>query len=116
MLDIKSQSQIADATADLMRAYALATATVAGRSMLKGMSLWTQMLRSSALAPNPAFAVACAVRSHPTWTVEEGTMAGPCEAQPGAEDFNQPAPDSAFSSYRSSGGHAVAQVIVPAET
>ena len=43
MLDIKSQSQLADATAEMMRACAFATARAASTSMLQGMSFWSRI-------------------------------------------------------------------------
>ena len=91
MLDIKSQSQLADATAEMMRACAFATARAASTSMLQGMSFWSRMLNSPAASSEPAPAQA-----------EETTPQAPAEPQA----------DTAFASYRSSGGHAVAQVIV----
>ena len=92
MLDIKSQSQLAEATAEMMRACAFATARAASTSMFQGMSFWSRMmLHSPAAIPGPADA-----------HVEE----------PPTQASAEPPADSAFASYRSSGGHAVAQVIV----
>jgi mevalonate pyrophosphate decarboxylase len=93
MLDIKRQSQIADAAADAMRASALAAGRTVSRWMCRGMSLWARMLSGS--APASAAGDAPHARSE--------------NAPP-----REPA-EPAFSSYRSSGGHAVAQVIVPDE-
>ena len=91
MLDIKSQSQLAEATAEMMRACAFATARAASTSMLQGMSFWSRMmLHSPAAISGPAMH-----KSRST-------------AQASAE----PPADTAFASYRSSGGHAVAQVII----
>ena len=89
MLDIKSQSQLADATAEMMRACAFATARAASTSMLQGMSLWSSMLLHL-----PAFQTDA--------RAEETPPQAPAES---------PA-DPAFASYRSASGHAVAQVIV----
>ena len=107
MLDIKSRSQLAEATADMIRACALATARAASAPMFQGMSFWSWMLRSSATRPAPAF---------PAIT---GRMAlsRACTPTPDAQTEQaqtpaEPPTDPAFSSYRSSGGHAVAQVIV----
>ena len=91
MLDIKSQSQLADATAEMMRACAFATARAASTSMLQGMSFWSRMLNSPAASSEPAPAQA-----------QETPPPAPAEPQA----------DTAFASYRSAGGHAVAQVIV----
>ena len=46
MLDVKAQSQLAEATADMMRACALATARAASASVFQGMSFWSWMLRT----------------------------------------------------------------------
>lgn len=93
MLDIKSQSQLADATAEMMRACAFATARAASTSLLQSMSFWSRMLNASAASSEPAPAQ---VQLPPT----------------SAETSTDTATDTAFASYRSSGGHAVAQVIV----
>ena len=107
MFDIKSQSQLAEATANMMRACALATARAASTPMFQGMSFWSWMLRSSTTRPAPAFPGI------------EGWMAlsRACMATPGmqtepAQGRAEPSADAAVSSYRSSSGHAVAQVIV----
>jgi len=102
MLDIKAQAQLAEATAGMMRACALATARAVGTSMVQSLSFWSRMLQSSTGRPAPALPLPSA------WT--DWTHA--CVAQDTAP-AQDPAPaDAAFSSYRSSGGHAVAQVIV----
>jgi len=89
MLDIKSQTQLADATAEMMRACAFATARAASTSMLQGMSFWSRLLNSSVASSGPV----------------------PAQAQE-PPTSGEPQADTAFASYRSSGGHAVAQVIV----
>lgn len=91
MLDIKSQSQLAEATAEMMRACAFATARAASTSMFQGMSFWSRMLNSPAASSGPADAQA---------------------QEPSPPTSVEPSADTAFASYRSSGGHAVAQVIV----
>lgn len=102
MLDIKRHAEIAGATADMMRACALATARAAGTSMAQGMSFWAQMLQAS--APPPAAWAAC----------DGGSLSkavNETDEAPPQEPAETPA-ESPFSSYRSSGGHAVAQVII----
>jgi hypothetical protein len=89
MLDIKSQSQLANAAAEMMRACVFATARAASTSVLQGMSFWSRMLNSPAASSEPA----------PAQVQEPPTSA-------------EPQADTAFASYRSAGGHAVAQVIV----
>ena len=106
MLDVRSHSQLAEATAGMMRACALATARAASAPVFQGMSFWSWMLRTSAAHPAPFspvegwMALGRACTPTPNAQTEQ--------AQPQAE----PPTDPAFSSYRSSGGHAVAQVIV----
>ena len=96
MLDIKSQSQLAEATAEMMRACAFATARAASTSMLQGMSFWSRMLNSPR-APHLGTGGMSSLQAQETHRT-------PTSAEPPA--------DTAFASYRSSGGHAVAQVII----
>jgi hypothetical protein len=79
MLQIQSQQQLAEATAGMMRACALAAAQAASAPLFQGISFWSWMLRTS-----------------------EQQAPAPAEAHT----------DAAFASYRSSSGHAVAQVVV----
>lgn len=106
MIDIRSQSQFADAAAEMMRAYAVATARAASTSMFQGMTFWSRVLQATAVHPAPAFPAAW-----PTWSLARAP-----EAETQAAEAPQPAPAElpadTFASYRSSGGHAVAQVIV----
>jgi len=103
MLDIKAQSQLAEATASMMRAYAFATARAAGASALQGMCLWSQMLRSTA--------------ERPVWlaaALGNGACAPTEDAPTQVQAAQSPsATEPPFASYRSSGGHAVAQVVLP---
>lgn len=118
MQTLKSQTQLADATADMMRAYARATALAATLSASRGISLWALMLAASAQSP-------WAIQSRLAWGPLQGWAAwssacgSSSREQPGeaaeapAEVQPEAAPsDPAFASYRSAGGHAVAQVIV----
>ena len=91
MLDIKSQSQLAEATADMMRACALAAARAASAPMFQGMSFWS--LDAADLDRTSGAGL-------PGYRAER---AGPAEAVRGSQRS---------SSYRSSSGHAVAQVII----
>lgn len=106
MIDIRSQSQFAEAAAEMMRAYAVATARAASTPMFQGMTFWSRVLHASAARPAPAFPAAWAA-----WSPAPGP-----EAETQAVETLQPAPaeppTDTFASYRSSGGHAVAQVIV----
>jgi hypothetical protein len=112
---IKTQSQLADATADMMRACALLAARTASLSASGSLSLWAQMMAASAGSP-------WTMQSLPAWSPVQGWTAWnracvapmkPEQAEAAAEPVTAPvAPDPAFASYRSAGGHAVAQVIV----
>jgi hypothetical protein len=107
MLDIKSQSQLAEATADMMRACALAAARAASAPMFQGMSFWSWMVRTSTARPAPVFPPIEGWRA----------LSRVGMPVPNAQTEQTPAPaessaDAAFSSYRSSSGHAVAQVTV----
>ena len=48
MLDLKTQSQLVDATASIMRAYVRAATDTAAASASRNLSLWTQMLEAAA--------------------------------------------------------------------
>lgn len=182
MIDLKSHSQLAAATADMMRACTLAVTQTIHASTTQGLWFWSELLRSSAegatarpgrlpfASPAPAWGVVPFTHgwraigagwfpagSNP-WTVwalpgwpgwyRDGWAGAPF-AGPWASatllswqrlarwsaanpaywpawkvELSQrplalPAPSAddgahAFSSYRSAGGHAVAQVIAPA--
>jgi hypothetical protein len=75
MLDFRTQSQLADAAAQMMRACALAATHSWTASTLRGFSLWAELV-----------------------------------GIPSAREARR----AAFSSYRSGGGHAVAQIVYPA--
>ncbi len=85
MLTSKAHLQLSDAMAQMLRACALAAARTWAASVLGGLSLWSEALRPPALR------------------VAEAPVVG-----------QGPVPGS-FANYRSGGGHAMAQVIVPAE-
>ena len=102
MLNLKAQSQLVDATSALMRAY-LAAATLGWTaSASRGLALWVDMLGSGSRrgAPDSSFAVRMPFGDWPT-------MQRPQHAAP-ASTLR-----AGFSSYRSDGGHAVAQIIAP---
>ncbi|MBX9590112.1 MAG: hypothetical protein K2X43_12460 [Hyphomonadaceae bacterium] len=108
MLDIKFQAQLAEATAGMMRACALATARAAGTSMAQGMSIWSRWLQAST-APTARADATVAWAAWPQACAAEDSV--PTQDPPPAPA--EPPADAAFSSYRSSSGYAVAQVIVP---
>jgi hypothetical protein len=116
MHDIKSYTQLAEATAAMMRACAFATARAASTPMFQGMSFWSWMLRSSTA---PVLPSAWAMQSRMSWNPIESWAAWSraCMPMPNAQTEQaqgsaEPPTDAAVSSYRSSSGHAVAQVIV----
>ena len=86
MLSLTAQSQLADATAQMMRSCALAATRTWADTALRGLSLWSELM----IAP--------------------GARTRPPGASPARE-----AEQASYSSYRSGGGHAVAQVIVAGE-
>lgn len=102
MLDLKSQSQLAEATADMMRACAVATARAATSSMFQSLSFWSRML-----GPVPAFPAS----PWPAAWSYTGMLPTP-QQNASPDQSPEPASQSAFASYRSAGGHAAAQVIV----
>jgi hypothetical protein len=103
MLEAQCRTPLAKATADFMGAWALA----ASKPALRTLNFWTHVLRSSLLFPAVAHCQTMPPHS-------EGPAFQPAEKQQAAAT-EPPAAEPGFSSYRSSGGHAVAQVIV-AET
>lgn len=111
MVDTKCQSPLAEATADMVRACAVAAARIASTPMSESMSFWARMVRASAAIQVTPF---CGV-----WVTPFGRSVIPANsgmpAKPAVPHPSESAVGTAFSSYRSSGGHAVAQVIVPAE-
>ena len=169
MLDFKTQSQLVDATAAMMRSCVTATTNTWAASACRGLSLWAEMmeagsrrgvptwqqgaaahplgmmmwpsmanwmtapqlyawpswpwLRGAAVRPawtpgtwpGPTFSLwmpladwtAWGRGSVPAWNGQPGAMATPASAV-------QPTEPAGFSSYRSGGGHAVAQIAAPA--
>ena len=68
MLDLKTQSQLVDATASIMRAYMRAATDTAAASASRNLSLWTQMLEArcsrAGSAPGGRLEPECDVRPH----------------------------------------------------
>jgi hypothetical protein len=104
MLQAKCQTPLAKATAELMGAWALA----ASQPAIQTLIFWTRVLRSSLFFPA---------------VVHSKAMPGRVRTEepepPQLEEKQQPTPNEVgggepgFSSYRSSSGHAVAQIVVP---
>jgi hypothetical protein len=166
MLDYDTQARLADATAELMRSCALAAAQTMTASACRGLTLWSDMLRSPERRPAPQAIRTSAAhpfeafwrftpadwmpkasvwpQSHWLPTSAPGFGWAPYAAWPALPDWStwsrvywsawsskpqqasalsvpetvtraalSMASPSAYASYRSSGGHAVAQVIMP---
>jgi hypothetical protein len=148
MLDFKTQSQLVDATASIMRAYLTAATNTVAASTSRNMTLWTEMLEAATprngpagwaqpAAPWPAWPAlaqtwwlgpsvtfwapltdwgAWSRGSLPIWSGWNGAVQAPPSASSGVASnaAAHAVSDGGFASYRSAGGHAAAQVIVPA--
>jgi hypothetical protein len=105
MLDFKTQSQLVDVTAAMMRACLAATTHSWTASAHRGLAMWVDMLSGSGRGipdawPRPSFAPWLQAGDWPAWRrLEDAATATTIPA--------------GFSSYRSDGGHAVAQIIAP---
>jgi hypothetical protein len=92
MLDTKLQSQLVDATSAMMRAYVVAATRSWTASATGGLVLWASMLGVAASRDG-------------VWPEERR----PADAMTPAATIDA----GFFSSYRSDGGHAVAQIVAP---
>lgn len=136
MLDFKTHAQLVEATASVMRWYTLAAINASAASASHSLSLWSEMLDLAAPSSatndrakplsNPSWAWAGA--GAPWWAKPPGWSAwsrGPLPAwngwlaqatsassKTGNVAARRAEPDPGAASYRSAGGHAVAQVIV----
>jgi hypothetical protein len=54
MLDLKTQSELVDATAAIMRSYLRAATSTLAASASRSMSLWSEMLESASPRNTPA--------------------------------------------------------------
>jgi hypothetical protein len=94
MLDSKIQSQLIDATSAVVRAYLVAMTQSWAASASGGVALWASML--GVAAPRGGGSVMWPARQQPPDAMTTSTLAA-----------------GFFSSYRSDGGHAVAQIVAP---
>jgi len=105
---------IATATTEMMWAVALATTRVSLASTAHGLALWSRMLRSP-ISPWSLMTGSLMTGSLIGQPFAGGAAAGPTDPAPQTADTAAPAAageeGAAFASYRSSGGHAAAQVI-----
>jgi len=173
MLDFRTQSQLVDATAAMMRSCVAATTNTWAASACRGLSLWAEMMEAGSRRGVPAWQRPGAAPHalgmmmwpsmanwmtapqlyawpswpslrgnavRPAWTPFAGTWPGPtfslwmplgdwtawgrasapawngqldAMARPAPVAMQRAAP-AGFSSYRSGGGHAVAQIAAPA--
>ncbi|HEY7550935.1 MAG TPA: hypothetical protein VH913_15635 [Hyphomicrobiaceae bacterium] len=99
---------LAAAATEMTWAVALATTRAAAASTARGLALWSHLLRASVLWLLPApWPVAHSLFGPGSRVSADATdEAAAPDAAPGAA----PAEGPAFASYRSSGGHAAAQV------
>jgi hypothetical protein len=95
MLDTKTQSQLLEATSAVLRAYLVAMTQSWAASASGGVALWTAML--GAAAPRGGASAMWPARQQPPDAMTTSTIGA-----------------GFFSSYRSDGGHAVAQIVAPA--
>jgi hypothetical protein len=140
MLDLKTQSQLMDATASIMRAYMRAATETMAASAGRSVSLWAEAMQSSGCGNGQGLYPAGMTfpmspvgwMAQPWWLGPSAkfwgpladwgafgrapfpgssapTKAAPASEKPQGDD----AARSGYSAYRSAGGHAVAQVIVP---
>lgn len=121
MLDLRTQTQFADATAAMMRTCAIAATNAMAQSAYQGLSFWSDMMRVAAPArsamPGMSFAPAywTAFARMTPWTPAWPSQPAPRARAPGAPSPPQPAADGGYASYRSAGGHASAQVVIAPE-
>jgi hypothetical protein len=92
----------------MMWACALATTRAAVASTARGLALWTEMLRPPTVGP-PFWSIPLVpLPSGPHASTEAGQH--DASAHDAADAAAAPVEAPAFASYRSSGGHAAAQV------
>jgi hypothetical protein len=170
MLDFKTQSQLVDATAAMMRSCVTATTNTWAASACHGLSLWAELLgtgsRRGALTrqqpavaahpmgmmmwpsvanwmtapqlyawpswpwlrgnavrpawtpgtwPGPTFSLWMPLADRAAWTSVPAWSGQPDATARPAADVARATKPAGFSSYRSDGGHAVAQIAAPVE-
>ena len=111
MLDIRTQSQLVNATATIMHSCVAAITDTWAASAYRALSLWAEILgaasRSGAAtwAPHPLDWTASGRAWAPGWNGQiDARLRLPAAAA------TQSRPPAGFSTYRSDGGHAVAQI------
>jgi hypothetical protein len=169
MFDLRTQSQLVDATAAMMRSCVTATTKTWAASACHGLSLWAEMLRAGTKRgapawrqpgaaaqpmgmtmwpsmanwmttpqlygwpswlwlrgnavrpdwvpgtwPGPTFSLWMPLADWTAWTAVPAWSGQPEAMAMHAAAATQPTAPAGFSSYRSGGGHAVAQIAAPA--
>jgi hypothetical protein len=120
---LPQRKSVAVATTEMMWAVALATTQASIASTAHGLALWTRMLRAP-MAPLSLITSSLARQSGGSrdaslFSAGGATAAGARAQEAGSEAATTDAPReeaSAFASYRSSGGHAAAQIATPTKT
>ncbi len=121
MLDLRNQTQFADATAAMMHACAIAATNAMAQSARQGLSFWSDVMRLGAPARPVSPGISLAALSPAYWTAFVGSWTPAWSIQATARPARaptpaaQPATDSGYASYRSAGGHASAQVVIAPE-
>lgn len=108
MLAFKAQSDLIDATATMMRSYAITATNNLAQSTSQNLALWSQLMR----APTPAnyWAAAARMSQWPAAWAPGGAAPAKVRAAP-AEPPAAQAPAAAYASFRSAGGYASVPVI-----
>jgi hypothetical protein len=110
MLDLRTQSQLVDATATILRACLAATTNTWAASAYRGLSLWAEVLGAASRPGTTAWAahsLDCTAWGR-AWARGWNGQIDARARLPAAA--TQSALPLSFSSYRSDGGHAVAQI------
>ena len=110
MFDLRTQSHLVDATASVMCSCVTATTNTWAASAYHGLSLWAEILgagsRRSAAAWH-AHSLDCTAWGR-AWAPRWNSQIDARARLPAAAMESRP--PAAFSTYRSDGGHAVAQI------
>jgi hypothetical protein len=127
MLNFKTQSQLIEAAASVMRWYTLAAINASAASASRGFAFWTEVLQSGngRWAPGKSGPQGLGPMASPWWVAAGapwwtrpagwgpwGRARHPLSAAGKAPGPARPAAPSGVATYRSAGGHAVAQVIM----
>ncbi|KAB2920761.1 MAG: hypothetical protein F9K29_00345 [Hyphomicrobiaceae bacterium] len=113
----KSRPQIADAAAEMMRSCTVATTHTMTASACHALAWWSSLLRGAQaqaifpLEPSGGRTVTHPAAAEAREGEPDATAPGPSPEASASEEA-QSGNQTTYSTYRSAGGHAVAQVIV----